>query len=443
MGNAAPKTGSIHNLRSFRRPVSRAFALAAFGLLCLSAYLFKPASRPALLDEALYVLVAGSLTFWVAVFLNRSSRKRPASTIPEPLATADDTQPSSASNKPAPTFSPSPQVERAAEGVEGEVYSRPNLILILLGIAAMLVLIEINTGIFGVTALHTATSHVQFILFILGLIGITLGYACIHLPRFFNSRPESRSTEKPDGSPVSTSFAGNWQLVTGNFFSLITHHALLITIVLVAFGLRAVDLGGAVHHLVDEIHFSNAVISLFPPDNTVKLLWPINTITAFPWLFSYLQNWGVDLLGRNLEGLRAISVVMGTLGIPALYFLARELFDRRVALLAALLLAVFPPHIQFSRIGLNNIIDPLLGTLALAFLVRGLKHNRPFDFALGGAALGLTQYFYEGGRLLFPALIFLSLAWFTLVKPRFYADPRPSQSNSRSFSGNWQLATGN
>ena len=120
-----------------------------------------------------------------------------------------------------------------------------------------------------------------------------------------------------------------------------------------------------------------------------------------------MQAWGVGLLGRNLEGLRILSVIVGTLGIPALYFLAKELFDRKTALLAALMPGRFPPHIQFSRIALNNIVDPLFGTLALAFLVRGLKYNRPLDYALSGAALGLTQYFYEGGRLLFPALILL------------------------------------
>jgi hypothetical protein len=71
-------------------------------------------------------------------------------------------------------------------------------------------------------------------------------------------------------------------------------------------------------------------------------------------------------------------------------------------------LATFPPHLHFSRLALNNIADPLFGTLALACLGRGLRHGRRFDFALGGAALGLTQYFYEGGRLLYPIL---ALVW--------------------------------
>jgi hypothetical protein len=229
-----------------------------------------------------------------------------------------------------------------------------------------------------------------------------------------------------------------------HFISPITRNSLLITIVCLAFALRIVGLGTAVHHLIDEIHFSNAVMSMRPPDTTIRLLTPFNTVTAFTWIYPYLQAWGVGLLGRNLEGLRLLSAVVGTLGIPALYLLARELFDRKTALLAALFLAVFPPHIQFSRIGLNNIADPLFGTLALAFLVRGFKYQRRADFAIAGAALGLTQYFYEGGRLLFPLLLFLSLAWLLLIKPRFFAESNAQPANpSSSLAGNWKLETGN
>jgi hypothetical protein len=64
-------------------------------------------------------------------------------------------------------------------------------------------------------------------------------------------------------------------------------------------------------------------------------------------------------------------------------------------------------------LGLNNIADPLFGTLALAFLTRGIRANRRANYALAGAMLGLTQYFYEGGRFLYPALVigWMGLCW--------------------------------
>jgi len=387
--------------------------VVAFALLCLSAYFFRPAPQPNLLDEATWLLLAGSLTFWAVLRLNRRSAR--------PISLPASQPASVAGNDQAREVNPPQQGLRATR----YLLNLKSLVLspVSLGLFAFLILIEINTGIFGIAALRYVSSHIQFVLFLSGLILITLGVAGfrLSLPVF---SPSLRSGEGVRGRGLS------------RFYHFLSSTSLVLSpifwITLLAFLLRAYGLGSAVHHFVDEIHFSNAVMSIRQPESTVKLLWPINSITAFPWLFSYMQAWGVALLGRNLEGLRAISVVLGTLGIPALYFLARELFDRKTALLAALLLAVFPPHIQFSRIGLNNIADPLFGTLALAFLIRGLKYHRRVDFALAGAALGLTQYFYEGGRFLFPILILLSLVWFILVKPRFFIESDSCLKNGES-----------
>jgi len=186
--------------------------------------------------------------------------------------------------------------------------------------------------------------------------------------------------------------------------------AAVFGITLLAFILRCWQLGEAVHFFVDEVNFMSAVM-YFDSDFNAPLLSPFSGLTAFPWLFPYLQAGTVGMFGHNLWGLRAVSAVMGTLTIPALYLLAKALFDKKTALLAALLLAVFPPHIHFSRLAINNIADPLFGTLALAFLARGLTTNRRLDYAIGGVSLGLTQYFYEGGRLLYPPLV---LTWLAL-----------------------------
>ncbi len=181
----------------------------------------------------------------------------------------------------------------------------------------------------------------------------------------------------------------------------------LAILTLAAFTLRTVSLESAVHFYVDEGSFVEGVLKL-QTEPHVKLLGPFNWIAAFTWVYPYMQHLSVGVFGPNLVALRFVSAALGTLTTPAVYLLGRALFDRQTALLAALLLVVFPPHIHFSRLGLNNIADPLLGTLALAFLTRGLKGGTRRDFALAGVFLGLTQYFYEGGRLLFPAL---ALAW--------------------------------
>lgn len=189
-------------------------------------------------------------------------------------------------------------------------------------------------------------------------------------------------------------------------------------VLLLAFGVRWVALGEALRRHVDEHHSAAAVVQIWQqPD--APLLRPFAGVPAFTQTYTAGQAWGVDARGRNLAGLRLLSVYTGTLGVAAAYALARALAPhratrRRFALLAALLLATLPVHLHFSRLALNNIADPLFGTLALALLAHALKKRpAPRRWIAAGATLGLTGYFYEGGRLLYPPLaaVFLLLAF--------------------------------
>lgn len=190
-------------------------------------------------------------------------------------------------------------------------------------------------------------------------------------------------------------------------------HALLIAIFMIALGLRLWQLETQIHYLVDELNFIEGVVTLRDqPD--VRLLTPFGVVTTFTWAYPYVQAQTTALIGSSFTALRLISAVFGALGIPALYLLGATVFNRRIGLIAALLLATHPVHLHFSRLGLNNIADPLFGTLGLALAARGLKHGTMRDFAAAGACLGLTAYFYEGGRLLFTPLaaLLLPCLWF-------------------------------
>jgi 4-amino-4-deoxy-L-arabinose transferase-like glycosyltransferase len=178
---------------------------------------------------------------------------------------------------------------------------------------------------------------------------------------------------------------------------------LIVGVLLLAFALRTVNLEGHIHRHVDELASVASLLEL-RDDPALKLLQPYEGVAAFSRTYTVLQSLTVDMLGTRLTGLRFISALFGTATVAAVYLLGRVYFDRRTALLAALALTVFPPHLHFSRIGINNVVDPFFGTLALAFLGRGLGRGTRLDFALAGAMLGLTGYWYEGGRLLYPVL---------------------------------------
>ncbi len=178
----------------------------------------------------------------------------------------------------------------------------------------------------------------------------------------------------------------------------------LVLIVVIALLLRGFNLEYAIHRHVDELISIDSLVQVWDDPNT-RLLVPYTGVAAFSRLYTALQSITVAAFGENLTGLRVISAIFGALGVAAVYGLAGVLFGKRTAWLAALMLAVMPVHLHFSRLGINNIADPLFGTLALAFLARGQRDGVLSDFVAAGVMLGLTQYFYEGGRLLYPGVV--------------------------------------
>jgi hypothetical protein len=141
---------------------------------------------------------------------------------------------------------------------------------------------------------------------------------------------------------------------------------------------------------------------------------------AFPSM-SFLA-WGLSmrLFGETVAGLRALSALLGAASVLTTFLLARELWGRRIAWLAAILLACGHYHVHYSRMAVNNIADALFVTLALWYLVRGLRSQRPYHFALAGAVMGLGWYGYFGARLL-GVVVALYLAWRVVAERRFLA----------------------
>lgn len=127
-------------------------------------------------------------------------------------------------------------------------------------------------------------------------------------------------------------------------------------------------------------------------------------------LFIYLQALAVHLLGPSAFALRLTAAVVGILTVLSTYWLAREWFDRRVALLAGLGLAVSFWHVDLSRVGLRAIAAPLFLTIALACLARGLRKGGLLSFAAAGLATGLGLYTYLSARMV-PFILLAILVW--------------------------------
>jgi sugar lactone lactonase YvrE len=140
--------------------------------------------------------------------------------------------------------------------------------------------------------------------------------------------------------------------------------------------------------------------------------------TNLPAHFLYLVAIAFKLFGVNVWAIRLVTVGLGVSTVLAVYLLAREMFDRRLALVAAFLLAVSRWDVNFSRLGMHGVSTPLFTALAAYFFIKAFRTQRCLDFALGGVALGLGLCFYAPYRL-FPFALGLFLVHKAIIERGF------------------------
>ena len=129
--------------------------------------------------------------------------------------------------------------------------------------------------------------------------------------------------------------------------------------------------------------------------------------------FIYSLALSVALLGRSPGAIRAVSAVLGTLTVPAVYLMAREMGGRRLALLAAAFTATTVWPLALSRIGLRAISMPLVIAVALWLLWRGQRTGSRWQFVLAGLCFGAGSYTYLAARSTYIALLGFGIIYHT------------------------------
>jgi 4-amino-4-deoxy-L-arabinose transferase-like glycosyltransferase len=124
------------------------------------------------------------------------------------------------------------------------------------------------------------------------------------------------------------------------------------------------------------------------------------------------------IFGKTILAVRIVSVIEGTLAVFFLYLLARELFGKTIAALASAFLVALPVHLQFSRIGVNNIIDSMNICLVVWLVVRAIRKGRIIDYTWAGIVSGLAFYTYVGSRLV--TIIAIGVIGYTILRQRGY-----------------------
>ncbi|AFZ47355.1 Oligosaccharyl transferase STT3 subunit [Cyanobacterium stanieri PCC 7202] len=120
-------------------------------------------------------------------------------------------------------------------------------------------------------------------------------------------------------------------------------------------------------------------------------------------LYFYLMIPFIKILGLNEFATRLPSVLLGVLTVLTVYFLAKEMLNKKTGLIAALLLSISPWHIHFNRIAFRLNLLPLLFCLGVLFFVKSFK--QPKYLPLSSFVFALSLYTYNSARVFVPLFL--------------------------------------
>jgi hypothetical protein len=121
---------------------------------------------------------------------------------------------------------------------------------------------------------------------------------------------------------------------------------------------------------------------------------------AHPLLFHLLLSVDFRIQGVSPTAGRLLSVLFGMATVALAYAIGARLYDRRVGVLAALIVGLMPYAVIVSRQILLDSPMTFFATLVLYLLVRYVQSERPAWLYAAAAALGLTVLCKETGIIL-------------------------------------------
>ena len=145
------------------------------------------------------------------------------------------------------------------------------------------------------------------------------------------------------------------------------------------------------------------------------LTWPPlfdQLLAAVSLAFGQHSQQGIELVSA------VVPVFIGSIAIVAVYYMVKEIFDRKVAIVSAFMTALAPYYLQKSMLGEtdHHSLEVLLLIFAIMFLVLALsKTERRHLFAVAaGASMAGLAYTWLGSSAYFGIILIYALVQMTL-----------------------------
>ncbi|MFH1392883.1 MAG: glycosyltransferase family 39 protein [Patescibacteria group bacterium] len=132
-------------------------------------------------------------------------------------------------------------------------------------------------------------------------------------------------------------------------------------------------------------------------------------------LIVWLDALAIEAFGTEPWVLRLFPAIAGVLAVLGLYFLAKELFSIKVALISSLFMATSFWAVNFSRMGFRAALMVPILIWSFYFLLKGFRLQKYIYFIIAGVLFGLGFYTYISFRFA-PVLALLAFAPFLFNK---------------------------
>ncbi len=153
--------------------------------------------------------------------------------------------------------------------------------------------------------------------------------------------------------------------------------------------------------------------------------YPQGALVGWPPLFDQCIALVSMIVGLGKPGVYLIEsvgafmpVMLGVFSIISVYYIAKEIFNERIALYSSLLLAVMPAHSQISFLGFtdHHVAEVLLSVLAYLFFIKSLKNGSLRFSVLSGIIMGISFLTWIGAPIFVGILLLYAVIQFILDK---------------------------
>lgn len=124
------------------------------------------------------------------------------------------------------------------------------------------------------------------------------------------------------------------------------------------------------------------------------------------------------LFGQNHMAIKLVQAILGAISCLIIYFIAKEIFNRKVGLWSGVVMALYFPLISTAGFVLSEELSIFLLTISIFFLTRATKRKQVKWYVLSGILMGLATL-CRPMTLLFPFFLYLTIPFLPFKKKEF------------------------